>query len=137
MLTDKAVNGDQTLTNGIDRNEKTFESDSAEERWTSGSNEAGSGDFLAIALSASDHHALRTVRFQRELFRQRARHDGQRSAGIDEEFDFFDLPGRTGQMSLYMKKSHGESFFMNVVIVAQRTDKATAAMIGRPQQLRS
>ena len=148
MLTDKSIYGDQTLTNGIDRDEKTFKSDRAEERWTSGSNEAWSGDFLAvesqlgfgdgpdIALSASDHHALRTGGFQRELFRQRARHDAERRTSIDEEFDLFDIPGRAGQLSLYVKKSHGESFFMNVVIVAQPANNATAPTVGRRQKLR-
>ena len=148
MLTDKAVNGDQTLTNGVDRNEKTFESDSAEERWTSGSDEAWSGDFLAvesqlgfgdgpdIALSASDHDALRTGGIQRELFRQRARYDAERRTSIDEEFDLFDIPGRAGQLSLYVKKSHGESFFMKVVIVAQPANNASAPTVGRRQELR-
>ena len=108
MLADKSIYGDQTLTNGIDRNEKTFESNRAEQRRSIWSDETWSGYFLAvesqlgfgdgpdIALSASDHHALRTGGFQRELFRQRARHDAQCSASFDEEFDFFDVPGRAG-----------------------------------------
>ena len=115
MLTDKAVNGNQSLANRIDGDEKTFKSNRAEQRRSIWSDETWSGDFLAvesqlgfgdgpdIALSASDHHALRTGGFQRELFRQRARHDAQCSASFDEEFDFFDI-ARSGRSNVPLRE---------------------------------
>jgi hypothetical protein len=117
-LTDKTVDRDQPLANGIDGDEKTFEGDSTEQRRSIGSNEAWRGNFIAVesqlcfgdgpgvSPSSSDHHSLRTRGCQFELFRQRSWHDGQSRAGIDKELNFFDMPRRPGQMSFYVKKSH-------------------------------
>jgi hypothetical protein len=71
MLTDKSVHGDQALTDRIDRKEKTFESDSAEQSWSLRRNKARRGDFVAVqsqprfgygpnvSLSARDYDRLR------------------------------------------------------------------------------
>jgi hypothetical protein len=117
-LTDKAVYGDQALTHGIDRKEKTFESDSAEQGWSLRSNEAWSRDFIAvqsqpclgdrpnISLPASDHDPLRPGRLQLKLFRQRTRHHSKGSSGVHKELNFFGTARGTGQASLYVKQFH-------------------------------
>jgi hypothetical protein len=116
--TDKAVYGDQPLSDGIDGQEKTFESDGAEQGWTLRRNKAWSRNFIAIqsqpcfgyrpvfSLSARDHDALRASGFQLKPFRQRSRHHAKRSAGVNQQLNFFNTARRTGQMSLYMKQSH-------------------------------
>ena len=118
MLTDKTVYRDQSLANGIDGDEKTFEGDGAEQSRFIGCNEAWGGDFIAVesqlcfgdgpyaSPSSGEHHSLRTRGFQFELYRQRLRYDAQSRAGIDKELNFFDMPGRPGQMSFYVEKSH-------------------------------
>lgn len=130
MLTDKTIYRDQSFANGIYGDEKTFEGDGTKQRRSIGGNEAWRGDFIAVesqpcfgdgpcvSLSSSDDHSLRTRGFQFELFRQRLRYDAQSRAGIDKELNFFDMPRRPGQMSLYVKKSHLNYFFKNKDIVS-------------------
>ena len=125
VLTDKPVHRDQAFADGIDGEEKTFESDGAEQCWTLGRNKAWSRNFIAIqsqpcfgyrpdfALSARDHDALRASVFQLKPFRQRSRHHAKRSASVNKQLNF-NTSRRTGQMSLYMKQSHDESFYKNV-----------------------
>ena len=48
MLTDKTVHRNQALADGVDGEEKTFESDGAEQGWTLRRNKAWSRDFIAI-----------------------------------------------------------------------------------------
>ena len=48
VLTDKPVYRDQALADGIDGEEKTFESDGAEQSWTLRRNKTWSRDFIAI-----------------------------------------------------------------------------------------
>ena len=136
-LTDKSFDRDQALGDGIDGEEKTFESDGAEQGWTLRRNKARSRDFIAIqrqpcfgygphvSLSARDHDALRAGGVQLKPFRQRAWHHAKRSAGVDEKLNFFNTPRRTGQMALYVKQSHIKSLFRNMAIVAQPTNNAT------------
>jgi len=114
-LADEPVYGNQSFADGINCQEKTFKSHGAEQRRTVGRNEAGSRDFIAVqsqprfrhgpnvSLSAGDHHALGASRLQFEPFRQRARYHTQSGAGVDKELNFFDSPGRTGQMSFYVE----------------------------------
>ncbi|OGQ78746.1 MAG: hypothetical protein A3F90_06270 [Deltaproteobacteria bacterium RIFCSPLOWO2_12_FULL_60_19] len=122
-LPNKAVYGNQTFADGINRQEKTFKGHGAEQRRAVGRNEAGSSDFIAVqcqpclchgpnvSLSASDHDALRARRFQLEPFGQRSGHHAKSSAGVHKELNFFDMPGRTCQISLYVKKPHLKYLF--------------------------
>jgi hypothetical protein len=48
VLTDKSVYRYQALTHGIDRKEKTFESDSAEQSCSLRCDKARRGDFFAV-----------------------------------------------------------------------------------------
>ena len=48
LLTDKPFYRNQALADGIDGEEKTFESDGAEQCWTLRRNKAWSRDFIAI-----------------------------------------------------------------------------------------
>jgi hypothetical protein len=107
-LTDKSVYGDQALTHGIDRKEKTFESDRAKQGWSLRRNKARSRDFVAvqsqlrfgygpnISLSTRDYDALRTGGFQFEPFRQRAGHHAECRTGVHKKLNFFNAPRRTG-----------------------------------------
>jgi hypothetical protein len=136
LLTDKAVYRNQALADGIDSEEKTFESDCPEQRWTLRRNKAWCRDFIAIqsqpclgygpyvSLSARDYDALRARGLQLKPFRQRPRHHAKRSAGVYKKFNFFNTPRRTGQMALYVEQSHIKSLLKNMVIVAQPTNNA-------------
>jgi hypothetical protein len=137
-LADKSFYGDQTLADRIDCEEKTFKSHGTEECRTVGRNEAGSGDFIAvqsqpclchgpyIPLSASDYDALRARRLQLEPFRQRSGHHAKSSAGVHKELHFFGMPRRTGQTSLYVKKSHLNTLSKTCCILAQTPSNATS-----------
>ena len=137
VLTDKPVYRDQALADGIDGEEKTFESDGAEQRWTLRRNKAWSRDFIAIqsqpcfgygpdvSLSACDHDALRAGGFQLKPFCQRSWHHAKRSASVHKKLNFFNTPRRTGQMALYVEQSHIKSILKNMAIVAQPTNNAT------------
>jgi hypothetical protein len=137
MLTDKPVYWDQALADGIDGEEKTFESDGAEQRWTLRRNKTWSRDFIPVqcqpcfsygpdvSLSARDHDALRAGGFQFKPFRQRSRHHTKRGASVYKKLNFFNTPRRTGQMALYVKQSHIKSLLKNMAIVAQPTNNAT------------
>ena len=137
MLTDKPVYRDQALADGIDGEEKTFESDGAEQGWTLRRNKAWSRDFIAIqrqpcfgyrpdvSLSACDHDALRAGGFQFKPFCQRSWHHAKRSASVHKKLNFFNTPRRTGQMALYVEQSHIKSILKNMAIVAQPTNNAT------------
>jgi hypothetical protein len=139
-LTDKPVYRDQALADGIDGEEKAFESDGAEQGWTLRRNKAWSRDFIAIqsqscfgygpdvTLSARDHDALRAGGFQLKSFRQRSRHHARGRAGVHKKLNFFNKPRRTGQMALYVEQSHIESLLKNRAIVAQPTNNATTAI---------
>jgi hypothetical protein len=153
LLTDKPVYRDQALADGIDGEEKTFESDGAEQGWTLRRNEAWSRDFIAIqsqpcfghgpdvSLSACDHDALGAGRFQLKPFRQRSWHHTKRSASVDKKLNFFNTPRRTGQMALYVEQSHIESLMKNMAIVAQPTNNATTLIslkkVAKPADSRS
>jgi hypothetical protein len=125
-LADEPVYGNQSLGDGINGEEKTFKSHCAEQRRTVGGNEAGSRDFIAVqsqacfrhgpnvSLSAGNNDALRASRLQFEPFRQRARYHAQSGAGVDQELNFFDAPGRTRQMSFDMEKFHLRYLFKNL-----------------------
>jgi hypothetical protein len=114
-LTDKAVYRDQALTHGIDRKEKTFESDSAEQGWSLRRNKARSRDFVAVqsqprfgygpnvSLSTRDYDALRAGGFQLEPFRQRAGHNAECRAGVHKKLNVFNAPRWTGQTTFYVK----------------------------------
>ena len=127
QLTNKAVYGNQTLGDGIDRQKKTFKSYGAEQRRTVGRDEAWGSDYIPVqrqscfrdgpnvSLSAGDHDALRARGFQLKPFRQRSGHYAKSSAGVHEELDFFDAPCRAGQMSLYVEQSHLKVPFKNIV----------------------
>jgi hypothetical protein len=137
-LTDKPVYRDQALADGIDGEEKTFESDGAEQGWTLRRNKAWCRDFIAIqsqprfchgpnvSLSACDHDALRAGGFQLKPFRQRSWHHAKRSAGVHKKLNFFNTSRRTGQMALYVEQSHIESLLESMAIVAQPTNNATS-----------
>jgi hypothetical protein len=138
VLTDKPVYRDQALADRIDGEEKTFESDGAEQGWTLRRNKARGRDFIAIqsqpcfgygpdiSLSARDHDALRAGGFQIKPFRQRSwQHAKGSASGVDKKLNFFNTPSWTGQMALYVEQSHIKSFLKNMAIVAQRTNNAT------------
>ena len=137
VLTDKPVYRDQALGDGIDGEEKTFESDGAEQDWTLRRNKAWSRDCIAIqsqpcfsygpapSLSARDHDALGAGGFQLKFFRQRSWHHAKRSASVHKKLNFFNTPRRTGQMALYVEQSHIKSLLKNMAIVAQPTNNAT------------
>lgn len=142
-LTDKSFYRDQALADGINGEEKAFESDGAEQGWTLRRNKARSRDFIAIqgqpcfgygphvSLSARDYDALRAGGVQLKPFRQRAWHHAKRSAGVDKKLNFFNTPRRTGQMAFYVKQSHIKSLFKNMAIVAQQTNNATTQLSPR------
>jgi hypothetical protein len=151
VLTDKPVYWDQALTDGIDGEEKTFESDGAEQGWTLRRNKAWSCDCIAIQgqlcfgyrpdlwLSSRDHDALGAGGFQLKFFRQRSWHHAKRSASVHEKLNFFNTPRRTGQMALYVEQSHIKSLLKNTAIVAQPTNNATTLIrlkkVTRPVEL--
>jgi hypothetical protein len=151
MLTDKPVYRNQALANGIDSEEKTFESDDAEQGWTLRRNKAWSRDCIAIqrqpcfgygpdlSLSSRDHDALRAGGFQLKFFRQRSWHHAKRSASVHKKLNFFNTPRRTGQMALYVEQSHIKSLLKNTAIVAQPTNNATTLIrlkkVTRPVEL--
>ena len=122
QLPDKPIYGDQTLGDGVDCEEKTLESDGAEQRRTVGRNEAWSRDFIAVqsqprfghgpyvSLSASDHDALRPCGLELKPFRHRSGHHAKSSTGIDKKLNFFDTSRRAGQASPYVKQSHLNTF---------------------------
>jgi hypothetical protein len=137
VLTDKPVYRDQALADGIDGEEKTFESYGAKQGWTLWRNKAWSRDCIAIqsqpcfgygpdvSLSARDHDALRAGGFQLKPFRQRLWHHAKRSASVYKKLNFFNMSRRTGQMALYVEQSHIKSLLKNTAIVAQPTNNAT------------
>ena len=151
LLTDKPFYRNQALADGIDGEEKTFESDGAEQCWTLRRNKAWSRDFIAIqsqpcfgygpnvSPSARDHDALRASGFQLKPFRQRSWHHAKRSAGVHKKLNFFNTPRRTGQMALYVEQSHIKSLLKNMAIVAQPTNNATILIslkkIAKPVEL--
>lgn len=147
VLTDKSVYRDQTLADRIDREEKTFERDGAEQGWTIRSNKAWGGDFVAgqrqprfgdrpdSLLSARDDDALRAGGFQLKPFRQRSRHHAKRSASVHKKLDFFNAPRWTGQTALYAEQSHIKSLQKNRVIVARAINNAT--LLPNPRSVRS
>jgi len=137
MLTDKSLDRDQTLADGIDGEEKSFESDGTKQSRPFRGNKTGSRNFIAIesqpcfgdgpnvTLSACDHDTLRAARFQLKPFCERTWHNVKRSARVYEKLDFFNAPGRTGQMALYMKQSHIKSLLKNTAILTQPQNNAT------------
>jgi hypothetical protein len=137
VLTHKPVHRDQALANGIDGEEKTFESDGAEQGWPFWRNKALSRDCIAIqsqpcfgygpdlSLSPRDHDALRAGGFQLKPFRQRSWHHAKRSPVVHKKLNFFNTPRRTGQMSLYVEQSHIKSLLKNTTIVTQPINNAT------------
>jgi hypothetical protein len=136
-LTDKSVYRDQALANGIDGEEKTFESDGAKQGWTLRRNKTWSRDFITIqsqprfgyrpnvSLPTCDHDALRACGFQLKPFRQRSWHHAKRGASVHKKLNFFNAPRRTSQMALYVEQSHIKSLLKNTAIVAQPTNNAT------------
>ncbi len=136
-LADKTFYGDQTLGDGIDCQEETFKSHSAEQRRTIGCDKAWCSDFSAVqcqprlrhgpnvSLPTGDHDALRPSRFQLKPFRQRSRYYGKGSAGVYKQLNFFGTPRRAGQTALYVEQSHIKSLFKSNVIVTQPTINAT------------
>jgi len=137
VLTDKPIYGDQTLADRIDCEEKTFESNGAEQRGTVGRNEAWSRDFIAVqsqprfghgpyvSLSAGDHDALRACGLELKPVRQRSGQHAKSSAGVHKKLNFFDASRRTGQASLYAEQFHIKYPLKNTVIVPQPTNNAT------------
>jgi hypothetical protein len=136
-LPDKPVYRDQTLADGIDGEEKTFQSDGAEQGWTLRRNKAWGRDFVAVQsqpcfcygpnvpLSARDHDALRAGGSQLKPFRQRSWHHAKCSASVHKKLNFFNTPRRTGQMALYVEQSHSKSLVKNIAIVPQPKNNAT------------
>ena len=136
-LTHEPVHRDQAFGDGIDGEEKTFESDGAEQGWTFRRNKAWSRDFIAIqsqpcfgygphvSLSARDYDVLSAGSFQLKSFRQRSWHHAKRSASVHKKLNFFNTPRRTGQMTLYVEQSHIKSLLKNLPIVTQPTINAT------------
>jgi hypothetical protein len=136
-LADKPVYGDQTFGHGIDGEEKTFESDRAEQGWTLGRYEAWRRNFVAIEsqsrlchrpyvpLSARDHNALRPGGFQFKPFRQRSRHHAKRSASVHKKIDFFNAPSRAAQATFHVEQSHITCLLNDEFILAQLKNNAT------------
>jgi hypothetical protein len=151
MLTDKPVYRNQALANGIDSEEKTFESDDAEQGWTLRRNKAWSRDCIAIqgqpcfgygpdlSLSARDHDALGAGGSELKFFRQRSWYHAKCSASVHKKLNFFNTPRRTGQMALYVEQSHIKSLLKNTAIVAQPINNATTLIrlkkVTRPVEL--
>jgi hypothetical protein len=141
VLTDKPVYRDQALADGIDGQEKTFESDGAEQGWALRRNKTLSRNFIAIqsqpcfcygpnvALSTRDHCALRACGFQLKPFRQRSWHHAKRGASVHKKLNFFNTPRRTGQMTLYVEQSHIKSLVKSTTILTQPTNNATMLII--------
>jgi hypothetical protein len=107
-LTDKAVYRDQALGDGINGEEKTFESDGPEQGWALRRNKARRRNFIAIqsqpcfgygpnvSLSVRDHDTLRAGGFKLDPLRQRAWHDAKRRPGVHKKLNFFNTSRRTG-----------------------------------------
>ena len=107
-LTDKPVYRDQTLADGIDGEEKTFERNGAEQGGTLRRNKTWGRNLITIQsqpcfgygpdglLSASDYDALRASGLELKLFCQRSRHHTKRSTGVHKKLDFFNASRRTG-----------------------------------------
>jgi len=53
-----------------------------------------------VSLSARDHDPLRAAGLQLKSFRQPSWHYAERSVSVHKKLNFFDTPGRTGQMGL-------------------------------------
>jgi hypothetical protein len=140
VLTDKPVYRDQTLADGIDGEEKTFERNGAEQGGTLWRNKTWSRDLITIQsqpcfgygpdslLSASDYDALRASGLELKLFCQRSRHHTKRSTGVHKKLDFFNASRRTGQMALYVEQSHIKSLLKNSLIVARPMNNATTLL---------
>jgi hypothetical protein len=79
-------------------------------------------------LSASDYDALRASGFQFKFFRQRAWQHTKGSGRVHEKFNVFNTPCRTGQMTLYVEKSHIKSRLKNSIIVARPINNATTLL---------
>lgn len=137
-LADESVYRDQTLADGIDREEKTFKSHGTEECGTVGRNEAGGSNLIAVqsqsclchgpyvALSASDYDTLRASRLQLKPFCQRSGHHAKSSTGVDKELNVFDKSCRAPQAPLYVKKSHVNAFTNTYCILAQTSANTTS-----------
>ena len=105
LLTDKPFYRNQALADGIDGEEKTFESDGAEQCWTLRRNKAWSRDFIAIqsqtvlrlwarplAVRPRSRRVLRASGFEFKPFRQRSWHHAKRSASVHKKLNFFNAP---------------------------------------------
>ena len=140
-LTDKSVDRNQALTDGIDRKEKTFGSNGTKQGWSLRRNKARGRDFVAIqsqprfgyrpniSLSTRDYDALRAGRFQLEPFRQRAGHNAQCRTGVHKKLNSFNAPRWTSQTTFYVKQSHIENRLKNQLIVAQLTCKTNPLQV--------
>lgn len=138
QLPDKPVYRNQALADRIDGEEKTFESDRAEQGWTLRGNKTWSRDFIAIqsqpcfgygpdvSLSVRDHHALRAGGFQLKPFGQRSWHHAKRSSRVDKKLNSFNAPCRAGQMALYVEQSHIKSLL--TVILTRLINNATTVL---------
>ena len=136
QLADNPIYGDQTLGDAIDCEEKTFESDGAEQWRPVGRNEARSRDFIAVqsqprfgygpyvSLSARDHDALRACGLELKPFRQRSGHHAKSGAGVHKKLNVFDTSRRAGQTSFYVKKSHLNTVSKICCILAQTPSNA-------------
>jgi hypothetical protein len=139
-LTDKAIDGNQSLGDRIDGQEKTFKGHGAEQRRTVGRDETWGRDFSAvqrqtsfgyrpdIPLAARNDDALRAGGFEFESFRQWAGHHAERRASVHEQLDFFNAPRWPGQMAFYVKQSHVKNL-QSKFIVAQLTYKANCLQL--------
>jgi hypothetical protein len=137
VLTHEPVHWNQALADGIDREEKTFESDGAKQGWTFWRNKTWSRNIIPIqsqprfgygpdiSLSARDYDVLRAGNFQLKSFRQRSWHHTKRGTSVHKKLNFFNKPRRTGQMTLYVEQSHIKSLLKNSFILPQPTINAT------------
>ena len=137
VLAHETIHRDQALADGIDREEKTFESDGTEQGWTFRCNKAWSRDFISIqsqpcfgygpdvSLSAGNYDVLRAGSFQFKSFRQRSWYHAKCSTSVHKKLNFFNTPRRSGQMTLYVEQSHIKSLLKNLPIVTQPTINAT------------
>jgi hypothetical protein len=137
VLANKPVYRYQALANGIDGEEKTFQSDGAQQGWTVRRYKTWRRNFIAIEsqtcfgygpdvpLSAGNHHPFRPRGFQLKLFRQGLRQHAKRSASVHKKFNFFNTARRTGQMAPYVEQSHIQCPLNDELIVAQLTNNAT------------
>ena len=143
-LSDKAIDGNQSLGNRIDGQEKTFKGDGAEQRRTVWRDETWGRDFSTvqrqtsfgygpdIPLAARDDDALRAGGFQFEPFRQWAGHHAERRASVHEQLNFFNTLRWSGQMAFYVEQSHVKNL-KSKFIVAQLTYKANWLQLPSPQ----